>query len=78
MKTKKDLLIGIIIGIGLIIVPLILMGAKSLSNMSEGTYQISTSYGHEDSSTNPFVYETIIDTRSGKVISRDRKLAIYY
>ena len=76
MKTKKDLLIGIIIGIGLIIVPLILMGAKSLSNMSEGTYQISTSYGSD--SKDPYIYETIIDTRNGKVISRNKKLAIYY
>ena len=43
MKTKDNLLKGIIIGIGVVIVPLILMGTTlSNTNYDPGNYQIST------------------------------------
>ena len=71
MKNKKNLLKGIIIGVGVVIVPLILMGATSNTNNSTGHYQISTTgVGGEHSM---YVYETIIDTRDGKVVSRERR-----
>ena len=47
MKTKNNLITGIIIGIGVIIVPLIFMSFKPVSLNTEnevGTYQISTTY----------------------------------
>ena len=78
MKTKNNLLNGVIIGISLIIVPLILMGTSDRNTSEEiGRYQISTSYGDMEDS-NSYIYETIIDTRNGKVISRNRELARYY
>jgi hypothetical protein len=70
MKTKDNLLKGIIIGIGVVIVPLILMGTTlSNTNYDPGNYQISTTGITEYSM---YVYETIIDTRDGKVISRKK------
>ena len=72
MKTKENLLKGIIIGIGVVIVPLILMGTTlSNTNYDPVNYQISTTGvgGHNSM----YVYETIIDTRDGKVISRERR-----
>ena len=80
MKTKNNLITGILIGISVIVLPLILMGTISPSNISdgEGAYQISTSYGNISNGTSPHIFETIIDTRSGKVISRDRRSALYY
>lgn len=78
MKTKNNLLKGVIIGISLIITPLILMGTIDTNTSEEiGRYQISTSYGDMEDS-NSYIYETIIDTRNGKVISRNRELARYY
>ena len=78
MKTKNNLLNGVIIGISLIITPLILMGTIDTNTSEEiGRYQISTSYGDMEDS-NSYIYETIIDTRNGKVISRNRELARYY
>ena len=73
MKTKNNLLNGVIIGIFLIIIPLILMGTIDTNTSEEiGRYQISTSYGDiEDSKS--YIYETIIDTKTGKIISRDHK-----
>ena len=71
MKPKENLLKGIIIGVGVVIVPLILMGATSNLNSSGGWYQISTTgVGGEHSM---YIYETIIDTRDGKVVSRERR-----
>ena len=70
MKTKDNLLKGIIIGIGVVIVPLILMGTTlSNTNYDPGNYQISTACFGGDG---VYVYETIIDTRDSKVISRNR------
>ena len=78
MKTKNNLLKGSIIGISLIIVPLILMGTSDINTSEEiGRYQISTSYGDMEDSKS-YIYETIIDTRNGKVISRNRESARYY
>ena len=71
MKTKDNLLKGIIIGIGVVIVPLILMGTTlSNTNYDPGNYQISTTGDIGEHGL--YVYETIIDTRDGKVISRKR------
>ena len=71
MKTKDNLLKGIIIGIGVVIIPLILMGTTlSNTNYDPGNYQISTTGDIGEHSL--YVYETIIDTRDGKVISRKR------
>ena len=71
MKTKDNLLKGIIIGIGVVIVPLILMGTTlSNTNYEPGNYQISTTGDIGENSL--YVYETIIDTKDGKVISRKR------
>ena len=68
MKTKNNLTTGIIIGICVIVLPLILMGTIQTNTESQiGKYQISTS------STVHFVFETIIDTRTGEVISRERR-----
>ena len=78
MKTKNNLLKGVIIGISLIIVPLILMGTIDTNTSEEiGRYQIYTSYGDMEDSKS-YIYETIIDTRNGKVISRNRESARYY
>jgi len=76
MKTKNNLLTGIIIGIGLIVVPLILMGTTYTNTDDEvGRYQISTTtLSHPDSEK---VFETIIDTKTGKVTSR-KKGHYYY
>ena len=71
MKTEDNLLKGIIIGIGVVIIPLILMGTTlSNTNYDPGNYQISTT--GDIGEHNLYVYETIIDTRDGKVISRKR------
>lgn len=71
MKTKDSLLKGIIIGISVIVVPLILMGTTHTNTESEiGKYQISIT----DGTMGNWVYETIIDTRTGQVISRERRL----
>ena len=71
MKTKDNLLKGIIIGIGVVIIPLILMGTTlSNTNYDPGNYQISTTGDIGENSL--YVYETIIDTKDGKVISRKR------
>ena len=75
MKTKNNLTTGILIGIGMIVVPLILMGTTySNTNSSEiGRYQISTTTFEKTS----YIYETTIDTKTGKVI-RERRSKEYY
>ena len=77
MKTKNNLLTGIIIGIGLIVVPIILMGTTYTNTENEvGRYQISTTtFSHPDSEK---VFETIIDTKTGKVTSRKKTSNYYY
>ena len=55
MKTKDNLLKGIIIGVCVVVVPLLTMGLSNNSNEGEvGTFQISTTNGGWD------VFETII------------------
>lgn len=85
MKTKDNLLKGIIIGVCVVVVPLLTIGSKleerwekmGLDNPLEttgqvldlgeiGTYQISTSNHNWD------VFETIINTKTGEVVSRLR------
>ena len=67
MKTKDNLLKGIIIGVCVVVVPLLTMGLSNNSNEGEvGTFQISTTNGGWD------VFETIINTRTGEVVSRKR------
>ena len=77
MKTKNNLTTGILIGIGMIVVPVILMGTTySNTNSSEiGRYQISTTTFEKTS----YIYETTIDTKTGKV-TRERRLRMseYY
>lgn len=75
MKTMKNLTTGILIGIGIIIIPLILMGTtNSTVNNEVGRYQISTCYNV----TYYQILETIIDTKTGEVISREKvKLGKY-
>ena len=78
MKTKHKILKGIIIGIGLIVIPIILMGTTNKNTSNEiGRYQISTTtLSHPDSEK---VFETIFDTKSGKVISRKAtRSSLYY
>ena len=71
MKTKNNLTTGILLGIGVIVFPLILMGTTlSNTNYEPGNYQISTTGDIGENSL--YVYETIIDTKDGKVISRKR------
>ena len=43
MKTKNNLLTGIIIGIGVIIVPLILMGTTSYTTEKQNKYEFHIS-----------------------------------
>lgn len=72
MKTKDNLLKGIIIGIGVIIVPLILMGTTNTNTENEvGRYQISTSV-YLSGLMNTKILETTIDTKTGDVISRKK------
>jgi len=75
MKTKDNLLKGIIIGIGVVIVPLILMGTTLSNTNDPGNYQISTT---DDGTGTLYVYETIIDTRDGNVISREKRSSRKY
>ena len=71
MKTKNNLLTGIIIGIGLIVVPLLLMGTTNVNyDDGIGRYQISnTGIGKSESQK---IYEVIIDTKTGRVFSRKK------
>jgi len=68
MKTKDNLLKGIIIGIFVIVVPLILMSTTNYTtvNGEVGRYQISTS----STPAANWSYETILDTKTGEVTSR--------
>ena len=68
MKTKDNLLKGIIIGVCVVVIPLLTMGLSHNSNEGEvGTYQISTTTGQSF-----IVYETIINTKTGEVVKRGR------
>jgi|TARA_B110000211_G_scaffold124902_1_gene143959 hypothetical protein len=71
MKTKDNLLKGIIIGIFVIVVPLILMSTTNYTTVNDevGTFELEMS-PQEDGT---WVFETIIDTRTGQVISREIK-----
>ena len=67
MKTKDNVLKGIIIGISVIVLPLILMGTTNLNTENEvGTFQVELGVGENN------IYETTYDTRTGKVIKRTR------
>ena len=71
MKTKDNLLKGIIIGIFVIVVPLILMSTTNYTTVNDevGTFELEMS-PQEDGT---WVFETIFDTRTGQVISREIK-----
>ena len=76
MKTKNNLLTGVLIGMGLIIGPLILMGTTSSSIDEVGRYQISTTShaGYNgDSGMEYYIFETVVDTKTGRVNSRAKK-----
>lgn len=73
MKTKNNLLNGILIGMGLIIVPLILMGATSSSIDEVGRYQISTTSHAAIDDMDIYIFETVVDTKTGRVNSREKK-----
>ena len=69
MKKNKNLFTGIILGMCVVIVPLILMGSTTSNDDGNGRYQISTTtFGMESNN----IYETIIDTRTGRVTSREK------
>ena len=71
MKTKDNLLKGIIIGIFVIAVPLILMSTTNYKTVYDevGTFELEMS-PQEDGT---WVFETIFNTRTGQVISREIK-----
>lgn len=71
MKTKDNLLKGIIIGVCVVVIPLLLTGLTRHEPIdilgdktTVGTYQISTT-NHNSS-----VMETIINTKTGQVVKR--------
>ena len=66
MKTKDNLLKGIIIGVCVVVVPLLTIGS-TLDEGEVGTFQISTTMGD-----NYDLWETIINTRTGEVVKRGR------
>tara|TARA_Y100000588_G_C13872753_1_gene761027 strand:- start:445 stop:702 length:258 start_codon:yes stop_codon:yes gene_type:complete len=72
MKTKNNLLTGIIIGICVIVLPLILMGTTNYTTENDdvGRYQVSTCWGAVG--LIDAVFETIIDSKTGEVVSRRR------
>jgi len=71
MKKNKNLFTGIIIGVCVVIVPLILMGSKTVNyGDGIGRYQISTTSVGDQEDT--YVYEIIIDTKNGSVHSRKK------
>ena len=75
MKTKNNLTNGILIGIGVIVLPLVLMGTTYTNTDNEvGRYQLSTERGMQIEGLVKVwcIYETIIDTKNGEVISRKR------
>ena len=87
---KNNIFSGIFIGMAIIVIPLIITGTnfKSIPNTDVqgevGRYQVSTSAlmytpvmvdalnGENESY---WVFETTIDTKTGKIISRERKSA---
>ena len=73
MKTKDNLLKGIIIGVCVVVVPLLTTGL-TLNEGEVGTYQISSVVSHVPGyiGTNIFVFETIINTKSGEVVKRNK------
>ena len=69
MKTKNDLKTGILIGIGMVVIPLLLISFSTTNNVSEvGTYQMSNTYREPGN----WIFETVYDSRTGEVISRKR------
>ncbi len=74
MKIKNNFFTGFIIGASFIVFSLFLMGASNKNNVSTfgdiGKYQISTTtMGNGEN----YIFETIIDTETGRVTSRNRK-----
>ena len=71
MKTEDNLLKGIIIGIFVIVLPLILMSTTNYKTVNDevGTFELEMS-PQEDGT---WVFETIFNTRTGQVISREIK-----
>ena len=65
MKTKDNLLKGIIIGVCVAVVPLLTTGL-TLEEGEVGTFQVSTT-NHYGS-----IFETIFNTKTGEVLSRSR------
>jgi|SaaInlStandDraft_1057018.scaffolds.fasta_scaffold137958_1 hypothetical protein len=69
MKPKNNLKTGILIGIGIIVLPLILTSFSTTNIVSEvGTYQMSNTYRENGN----WIFETVYDSRTGEVISRKR------
>ncbi|MBE50417.1 MAG: hypothetical protein CMP51_01870 [Flavobacteriales bacterium] len=78
MQKNKNLFTGIIIGMCIVTVPLILMGSTTLNyDDGIGRYQISnTGIGKSESEK---IYEVIIDTKTGRVVSRKKvNHTLYY
>ena len=76
MKTKDNLLKGIIIGIVVIIVPLILMGTTNTTSYNEvGTFQLVIN-NNSPSISNPQLYR--INTKTGQLQQFDHYNSIWY
>jgi len=75
MKSQIKLFRGILIGMGLVLILVSFMSFTNSETDNEvGTYQISTCPDSDGS----MVYETIIDTRTGEVISRTKVGVTHY
>ena len=57
---------GLITGVFGVVVGLVISGSNYQDDYGIGKYQISTT------ATSSWIYETILDTRSGRVISKKR------
>ena len=57
---------GLLTGVFGVVVGLVISGSNYQDDYGIGKYQISTT------ATSSWIYETILDTRSGKVISKKR------
>jgi hypothetical protein len=75
MTVRKALLaVAFVLAFGLAFTTLIFSQAGNSGQV--GTYQVAISYGAEDQFQ--YLYITVIDTRSGEIVRRERCSAIRY
>ena len=65
---------GILVGISIVVGSLLLMGLTDYDNKDVGRYQLSTT----NLGDYLYVYETIIDTKTGEIISRKEVSYSFY